>query len=171
MRIATWNVQTGLTNNWETLEALRADVITVQECGIDTAAEAEARPGWTCAYKPGRWGRGLAVLARSPFVIEAEEGAEPFAVSTIIAGPRRFRFVGFWAMTEKDVGYTYTRQATRLIDAESVNRLIQSGDTYFPQVSTSIWWISSFFSRLSGHSGLDFHGAVAESGAESGSSL
>ena len=42
---------------------------------------------------------------------------------------------------------------------------------YFPQVSTSIWWISSFFSRLSGHSGLDFHGAVAESGAESGSSL
>jgi exonuclease III len=115
MRVATWNAQTGLTNNWEALEALRADVITVQECGIDTAAEAEARSGWTCAYKPGRWGRGLAVLASSPFAIEVEEDAEPFVVSTIIDGPRRFRFVGFWAMTEKDVGYTYTRQATRMI--------------------------------------------------------
>ena len=57
----------------------------------------------------------MAVLARSPFAIEMDEEAEPFVVSTIIAGPRRFRFVGFWAMTEKDVGYTYTRQATRMI--------------------------------------------------------
>lgn len=41
----------------------------------------------------------------------------PFLISTVISGPERFRFVGFWAMTEKHAGYSYPRQATRLIEA------------------------------------------------------
>ena len=116
MRLATWNCQTGLDSNWTAVEALTADVLTVQECGSDTPAQAE-REGWACAYTEGKWGRGLAVLARAPYSIEAREPTEPFAVSTVISGPERFRFVGFWAMTEKDVGYSYPRQATRVIEA------------------------------------------------------
>lgn len=117
MRIATWNCQTGLTNNWEVLEALDTDIATIQECGDGTPDEAAARSNWSCAYKAGRWGRGLAVLARAPYLIEApEESGEPFIVSRMISGPRSFRFVGFWAMTERDVGYSYPRQAARLIE-------------------------------------------------------
>jgi exonuclease III len=118
MRLGTWNCQTGLDSNWRAVDALKADVLTVQECGPATPAQAE-REGWACAYTQGKWGRGLAVLARAPYTIEAREPSEPFAVSTLISGPERFRFVGFWAMTEKDVGYTYTRQATRLIEGLS----------------------------------------------------
>ena len=73
-----------------------------------------AQDGWTCEWQPGRWHRGLAVLARSPYRIESREPSEPSAFSTVIAGPDRLRFVGF--MTEKDVGYTYTRQAKRVIE-------------------------------------------------------
>jgi endonuclease/exonuclease/phosphatase family metal-dependent hydrolase len=34
----------------------------------------------------------------------------------VISGPDRFRFVGFWAMTQKFAGYEYPQQATRLIE-------------------------------------------------------
>jgi exonuclease III len=115
MQLATWNCQTGLDANWGTVDSLKADVLTVQECGPDTPTQAE-REGWSCEYAEGTWGRGLAVLARAPYSIEVREPSERFAVSTVISGPERFRFVGFWAMTEKDVGYTYTRQATRVIE-------------------------------------------------------
>lgn len=116
MRIATWNCQSGLTSNWPAIEALDVDVITMQECGDQTEVEARARGSWKAAHSPGRWGKGVGVLARAPYEIEREETSEPFIVSTIVSGPRRFRFVGFWAMTEKDVDYSYPRQATILLD-------------------------------------------------------
>lgn len=116
MRLATWNCQTGLTSNWRAVEALGADVITVQECEAETPAFVDSHDKWTGKWQPGRWHKGLAVLARSPYEIEKKEPSEPFYISTMVSGPERFRFVGFWAMTEKDVGYTYTRQATRLIE-------------------------------------------------------
>jgi endonuclease/exonuclease/phosphatase family metal-dependent hydrolase len=115
MRIATWNIQKGLDGYWAALEALAADVITVQECGADTEAQAADRSGWTCCWQSGTWHKGLAVMAHSPYAIVEREEQEPWAVSVIVDGPTRFRFIGFWAMTEKDVGFTYTRQATRMI--------------------------------------------------------
>lgn len=115
MRLATWNCQSGLDSNWDVLEALGADVITVQECGSSTPEQAAARDGWTCEWRPGGWNKGLAVLARAPYSIESREPSEPFAVSTVVTGSTRFRFVGFWAMTESHAGYTYPRQATRVI--------------------------------------------------------
>jgi exonuclease III len=120
VRLGTWNCQTGLDANWGAVEALDADVLTVQECGSNTKAQAEGR-GWKCEWQPGRWHKGLAVLARPPYRIESRETSEPtspFYVSTRIAGPDLdpFRFVGFWAMSPKDVGFVYTRQATRLIE-------------------------------------------------------
>lgn len=115
MRLATWNCQTGLDSNWDVLEALGADVVTVQECGSGTPEQAAARDGWTCEWQAGGWEKGLAVLARAPYTIESREPSEPFAVSTVVTGPTRLRFVGFWAMTESHAGYTYPRQATRVI--------------------------------------------------------
>lgn len=115
LRLATWNCQTGLDSNWDAVEALDADVLVVQECGSGTPEQA-ADHGWTCEFHAGGWHKGLAVLARSPYKIETLEPSEPFFISTVISGPDRFRFVGFWAMTEKFAGYSYTRQATRLIE-------------------------------------------------------
>lgn len=77
--------------------------------------------GWTCEYQEGRWGKGLAVLARAPYTIVTREEPSRFAVSAIISGSERFRFVGFWAMTPKDVGYPYTRQATRVIEGSPID--------------------------------------------------
>lgn len=116
MRLATWNCQTGLETNWEPVEALNADVLTVQECGPGTAEQVSRLDQWTCEYQPGRWGKGLGVFARNPYAIADREESEPSALSTMISGPDTFRFVGFWAMTEKDVGFSYTRQATRVIE-------------------------------------------------------
>jgi exonuclease III len=116
VRLATWNCQKGLDSNWDAVEALDADVLVVQECGSGTPAQVADRDGWTCEWQAGRWHKGLAVLARSPYRIESREPSEPFCISTVIAGPERFRFVGFWAMTEKDAGYSYPQQATRLIE-------------------------------------------------------
>jgi endonuclease/exonuclease/phosphatase family metal-dependent hydrolase len=116
VRLATWNCQTGLDSNWPALERFEADVVTVQECGSETEAQAEQRKNWTCAWQAGRWHKGLAVLARAPYAVQEREPSQPFAVSTLISGPVLFRFVGFWAMSEKDVGLTYTRQATRVIE-------------------------------------------------------
>jgi exonuclease III len=115
MRLVTWNCQTGLEANWSEVEGLDADVLTVQECGPGTSSFVDAKDGWACEYQEGKWGKGLAVMARDPFKIEARETSEPFVVSTVISGPERFRFVGFWAMTPKSVGYEYPQQATRLI--------------------------------------------------------
>ena len=115
MRLATWNCQSGLDANWEELEKLAADVVAVQECGSSTPEQAAAR-GWSCEWQHGTYHKGLVVLARSPYEIDVREDSEPFAVSVIISGPTRFRFVGFWAMSPKAARYTYTRQATRLIE-------------------------------------------------------
>jgi exonuclease III len=117
MRLGTWNCQTGLGSHWDAVEKLDADVLTLQECGPGTPEQAADHPGWTCEYQAGGYGKGLAVLARSPYRIEKRESSsEPFLVSTVISEPERFRFVGFWAMTPKFTGYSYTRQATRLIE-------------------------------------------------------
>lgn len=118
MRLATWNCQTGVQNNWSLVEKLDADVLTIQECGDDTCAEAAGRRGWTCEWQPGRYRRGLAVLARAPYRIELRERSEPCLISTMVSGPGalRFRFVGFWAMTPSRGGAdTYPQQATDLI--------------------------------------------------------
>jgi exonuclease III len=117
LRIGTWNIQKGLDKHWPALEALSADVITVQECGAETESQAAARSDWTCRWQSGTWHKGLAVLAHTPYTIVEREEQERWAVSVIVDGPTRFRFIGFWAMTEKDVGYTYTRQARRMIEA------------------------------------------------------
>lgn len=115
MRVGTWNCQSGLDANWAILEELAADVLVVQECSSNTPEQAEAN-GWTCAWQPGGYKRGLAVLARHPYAIEERENPDDFVVSTLISGPNRFRFVGFWALSEKVAGYSYPRQATRLIE-------------------------------------------------------
>jgi exodeoxyribonuclease III len=119
MRLGTWNSQTGLAGAWNVVEKLHADVLSVQECGPSTQEEAESRVGWTCQCEPGTWGKGVGVIARDPYRIEEREPSElPFLVSTKITGRGGpFRFVGFWAMTPKDVGYSYTRQARMLIEA------------------------------------------------------
>ena len=90
MRIGTWNIQKGLDGHWAELEALAADVITVQECGSETAAQAADRSGWTCRWQSGTWHKGLAVLAHSPYTIVEREEMEPWAVSVIVDGPTRF---------------------------------------------------------------------------------
>lgn len=90
-------------------------MLAVQECGSGTPAQAAHHDGWTCEWQAGGYGKGLAVLARFPYRIELRERSEPFFISTVISGPVRFRFVGFWAMTPKFAGYSYPQQATRLI--------------------------------------------------------
>jgi hypothetical protein len=133
MRLATWNCQTGLDSNWDKLDELNADVLTVQECGPETEAQAAAREGWTCAWQAGRYYRGLAVLARSPYRIATRERSEPCVVSTLIAGPgdSEFRFVGFWAMTPISATKDgYPMQATRLIEQIPVDDIptVLAGD-------------------------------------------
>jgi hypothetical protein len=116
MRLGTWNCQTGLEPNWSMIEELNVDVLSVQECGTGTQQFVEGHEEWTCRSQPGGYGRGLAVMARAPYQIESSEPSEPYIVSTLISGPDRFRFVGFWAMTPKFARYSYTRQATRLVE-------------------------------------------------------
>jgi len=117
MRLATWNCQTDLESKWEAVKALDADVLTIQECGPGTAGYVTGHAGWTCEWQKGTYQNGLAVLARSPYAIEGrEEASEPFFVSTVISGPQRFRFVGFWARTPTYLGDEYPQQAERLIE-------------------------------------------------------
>jgi hypothetical protein len=39
MRLATWNCQTGLRPNWDLIQNLDVDVLTVQECEPSTSAD------------------------------------------------------------------------------------------------------------------------------------
>lgn len=117
MRLATWNCNTSLRSKWGAVEALNADVLTVQECGPGTKAQVTSHDGWTCEWQKGTHYNGLAVLARSPYWIETrEEPSDSFFVSTVISGPGRFRFVGFWARTPTFPEDEYPQQATRLIE-------------------------------------------------------
>jgi exodeoxyribonuclease III len=118
MRIATWNCQTGFAAKWPHVEALEADVITVQEGGASTKAFVEGHDGWSCEWQVGRYRRGVAVLAKHPYAILETEKSEPCVLSTLVSGPdgRRFRFVGFWAMTPRRLDDSYPQQATDLIE-------------------------------------------------------
>jgi len=117
MRIGTWNCQTGLAPNWEHVQALDSDVLTVQECGPETKEFVESHSGWTCEWQAGRYREGVAVLAREPFRIASTELSEPCVLSVVIGSPAsgQFRFVGFWAMTPVNEADGYPQQATRLI--------------------------------------------------------
>ena len=114
MRLATWNCQTGLDSNWGAVEALDADVLVVQECGSRTPAQRPTTTGGRASGEQEAGTKGLAVLARSPYMIETLEPSEPFVVSTLISGPERFRFVVFWAMDPKFAHDEYPQQATRV---------------------------------------------------------
>jgi exodeoxyribonuclease III len=115
MRLATWNCQTGLDSNWDELDKLHADVLTVQECGPKTEEQARER-GWASSWLNGGWDKGIAVLARPTCAIEPSESPDRFFISTVVTEPEHFRFVAFWAMTPRYAKYSYTRQATRLIE-------------------------------------------------------
>ena len=116
MRVATWNCQTGLSTNWDTIERLDADLVAIQECREGTLEEAEEH-GWACEFQPGGYGKGIATLIRAPYVVEEREPTETFAISTVVSsGGERIRFVNFWAMTPALAGYSYTRQARILIE-------------------------------------------------------
>ena len=117
MRVATWNCQTGLSTNWDTIERLDADLVAIQECRDGTLEEAEEH-GWACEFQAGGYGKGIATLTRAPYVVEDRERTETFLISTIVSnGDDRIRFVNFWAMSPKLTGYSYTRQATLLIES------------------------------------------------------
>jgi hypothetical protein len=57
VRLATWNCQTGLGSNWNTLAGLHVDVISIQECASETPTQAQAH-GWECAYQGGALRQG-----------------------------------------------------------------------------------------------------------------
>lgn len=119
MQLATWNCQTGLASNWDAIEQLGVDVLSLQECGPETEEEAIERGGWGAYWQRGRYEKGVAALARSPYRLEVRERSEPCLVSAIVSGPHgsRLRFVGFWAMTPTPGGAdTYPQQATWLIE-------------------------------------------------------
>jgi endonuclease/exonuclease/phosphatase family metal-dependent hydrolase len=117
MRLATWNCQSGLESNWDVIEELDADVLAMQEARSGTPDLVAQHEGWTCIWREGKYYPGLAVLVRLPFQIERPELSEPFAISALVTGPERFRFVDFWAMTPGNVGgLSYTQQARRIID-------------------------------------------------------
>lgn len=117
MRLATWNCNKDLAAKWGAVEALGANVLTVQECGPNTTAQVTSHDGWTCEWQKGTYRNGLAVLARSPYSIEArEEPSEPFFLSTVVAGPERFRFVGVWTRTPTSEADGYPQQMARLIE-------------------------------------------------------
>lgn len=116
VRLGTWNCQSGLDAHWDAIRALDAEVLTVQECGSHTEDQARDE-GWACEWQAGGWHKGLAVLVKPPFRIEKREESEPYWISTVVDGPRRFRFVGFWAMTPSHTGFDYPQQAKRLIEA------------------------------------------------------
>lgn len=132
MRLATWNSQPGVAANWETIVALDADVLTVQEAEPDVKAFVEGHEGWSCEWQVGRYRKGVAVLARDPYDIEEIERADRCFLSTIISGPggSRFRFLGFWAMTPKGKDDTYPAQATNLIVSIPIDGLptVMAGD-------------------------------------------
>lgn len=117
MRLATWNSQPGVARNWDTIKGFDVDVLTVQECEPETQDFVEGNDGWMCEWQVGRYGKGVAVLARRPYKIEEIEQSGRCHLSTIINGPDdlRFRFVGFWAMTPKDPDDSYPSQAGNLI--------------------------------------------------------
>jgi exonuclease III len=115
MRLATWNCQTGLDSNWEFVDELDADVLTIQECGDKTQEQARER-GWSCSWLHGWVKKGLAVLARPPYVIASAQSPEPYFISAEVSGPERFRFVALWAMDRRYTGLEYVQQGTRLID-------------------------------------------------------
>ena len=117
MRLTTWNCQPGLASNWDVIEELGANVIAIQEARSDTEDLVAQHDGWACIWQEGMYYPGLAVLARKPFKIEGREASERFSVWALIAGPVRFRFVNFWAMTPRSVGgLSYTQQARRIIE-------------------------------------------------------
>lgn len=121
MRVATWNCQKDAARYWGTLEGFDVDVVGVQECSEAIQAKA-GEQGWSCDWRPGGAGRGIAVLARRPYAIESAEAPEVFFASAVIDGPHRFRFVCFWAMTPAFAGAEYPQQATKMI-----GRLPQDG--------------------------------------------
>jgi endonuclease/exonuclease/phosphatase family metal-dependent hydrolase len=117
VRLATWNCQPGLESNWDAIEELDADALAVQEARPGTRDLVAQHEGWTCLWKEGKYDPGLAVLVRNPFKIERQELSDPYAISALITGPERFRFVVFWAMTPRNVGgLSYTQQAKRIIE-------------------------------------------------------
>jgi endonuclease/exonuclease/phosphatase family metal-dependent hydrolase len=117
MRLATWNCQPGLEAHWDAIDELDADVLAIQEARAGTPDLVAQHEGWTCIWREGKYFPGLAVLVREPFEIETEEPSEPFAISALVTGPERFRFINFWAMTPDNVGgLSYTQQARRIIE-------------------------------------------------------
>lgn len=55
MRLATWKCQPGLRPNWDAIQDLDVDVLTVQECKPWTREWVVRHPEWTCHEQQGRF--------------------------------------------------------------------------------------------------------------------
>lgn len=120
----------------------RPKIARTGDAGLNRSPASQNSPlTSTNAARSMAQGRGR--LARTPYEVVHRESlgdADRFAVLAIVRGPVDFPFVGFWAMTPKDVGLSYTRQASLLIEALPIDELptVVAGDFNASRART-IW--------------------------------
>jgi hypothetical protein len=110
VRLGTWNCDGALTQKWDVLDDLDADVMVIQECASTTVAEAEHR-GWGACWR-GTDPKGLAVVAKPGWELLALSSVGDWSLPVRVSGPRTFTVVGFWGLPRPVTGCSYTQQAT-----------------------------------------------------------
>ena len=109
VRLGTWNCAGALTKKWDALNGLDADVVVIQECASTTVGEATDR-GWHACWR-GSGPKGLAVVSRPGWELQALSSVGDWSLPVRVRGDRAFTVVGFWALPRTIAGCSYTKQA------------------------------------------------------------
>lgn len=115
MRIVTWNCRGGWPRKKHHIYALNPDLAVIQECS-EKAAVASVADGFSVVWAGNYAARGVAVLARAPWVVSRlEEHRYRLLMPVEVAGPTPFLMVAVWTQAVGSATENYVAQAHRAV--------------------------------------------------------
>lgn len=114
MRITTWNCCMALHKKFDLLLTLGSDAMAIQECSREFVEQLS--DPYSGAWVGSNVRKGLAVIAKHPFVVVNHEQLAPnLSMRATLTGPMELDVYALWSC--KGTGGNYVRQTHKLLDA------------------------------------------------------
>lgn len=115
MRIVTWNCRGAWLKKKHHIYVIHPDLAVIQECS-EGAAAASVADGFSVVWAGDHAAKGVAVLARSPWVVSRlEEHRYQLLMPVEVAGPTPFLMVAVWTQAVASARENYVAQAHRAV--------------------------------------------------------
>ena len=106
-----------LQKKHEKLLKFGADIMVIQECSRRFIRQINRSEGWSSAWFGKNPNKGLAILARAPWIIRESQALRPkWTARVVIDGPKSIELFPVWACKSNRPAKEYIEQVHGLLD-------------------------------------------------------